>query len=334
MCGIRDDRRVLLCRGDARSKLCQPPLNRVSTIQLARACSTGVGGLRSEGLSARHRDAGILNQSRDELGEFMIGIGANKFHHGTTFLAALETSLGAFKWAADTEGLGKINAKFEMAAIEPEMDAVVETLNQIGLQDCALELTRAKNALRRHLAGQLDDPRPLFDSYRRRVHDALKKVTFLAVSETERNMIQPAVPLFGLDVDKAFPSAAEDIAEAAKALTFTLFTAAVFHCMRCSEAALRCLATALGVIHQNQNWGTIIQDVEFAISSMNATSHGKDWKQLRQFYSEAATHFRMLKDAWRNYVMHSHVTYTSQQALDIYNATRSLMQQVSTKLHE
>jgi hypothetical protein len=277
---------------------------------------------------------GSAYHSSETEGELVIGISANKFHHGTTFLAALETSLSAFKWAADTEGQGKINAKFEMEVIEPEMDAVVETLNQIGLQDCALELTRAKNVLRRHLAGQPDDPRPLFDSYRRRVHDALKQVTFLAVSDAERGMILPATPLFGTDVDKAFPSAAVDIAEAAKALTFTLFTASVFHCMRASEATLRCLATALGVSHQNQNWGTIIQDVERAISSMNTTTHGQNWKELRQFYAEAATHFRMLKDAWRNYVMHSHITYTGQQALDIFNATRALMQHVCMKLHE
>lgn len=264
----------------------------------------------------------------------MIGINANKFHYGTTFLAALETSLGTLKWLSDTDGQGKINAKFEMTAIEPEIDALIQTLNQIGLQDCALELTRAKNALRRHLAGEPDDPRHLFDSYRRRLHDALKKMTFLAVSEAERSMIQPASPIFGPDVDKAFPSASIDIAEAAKAFTFTLFTASVFHCMRASEAALRCLAVALSVQHQNQNWGNILQDVERAINSMNSTTHGQNWKELRQFYAEAATHFRMLKDAWRNYVMHSHVTYTAQQAVDIFNATRALMQHLATKLHE
>lgn len=74
----------------------------------------------------------------------MIGINANKFHHGTTFLAVLETSLGTLKWVSDTDGQGKINAKFEMAAIEPEIDTLIQTLNQMGLQDCALELTRAR----------------------------------------------------------------------------------------------------------------------------------------------------------------------------------------------
>lgn len=264
----------------------------------------------------------------------MIGIRANRFHYGVTFLAALETSLSAFKWAADTEGKGAINAKFDMSAIEPEMDGVIATLNEIGLQDCGLELTRAKHTLRRHLAGQADDPRPFFDSYRRRVHDALKEVTFLVVSEAERNLIQPDVPLFGTDVERAFPSASMDITEGAKALAFGLFTAAVFHCMRASEAALRSLAATLDVSHLNQNWGAIIQNIEGAINSMSMTTHGQNWKELRQFYSEAATHFRMLKDAWRNYVMHSHVTYTAQQARDIFNATRALMQHLSTRLHE
>ena len=280
------------------------------------------------------RQLSFLYPAGETCGTNVIGISANRFHYGTTFLAALETSLSAFKWAADTEGQGTIDAKFDMAVIEPEIEAVVETLKQLGLEDCALELTRTKNALRRHLAGEPDDPRPLFDSYRRRLHDALKKVTFIAVSEEERKLIQPDSPIFGTDVDSAFPSAAVDIAEAAKALTLTLFTASVFHCMRASEVALRCLATALGVSHQNHNWGTIIQDIERAIRSMNTATHGQNWRELRQFYSETATHFHMLKDAWRNYVMHSHVTYTGQQAVDIFNATRALMQHVSTRLHE
>jgi len=264
----------------------------------------------------------------------VIGINANQFHNGTTFLAAVETTLSTLKWAAETEGKGQMKATYHMAVLEPEIDRVVKTLSEMGLADCALELTRAKNQLRAYLDGKSEDPRHLFDSYRRRVHDALKNVTFLVLSETDREMIQPAVPIFGADVHAAFPSAAADIADAAKALTFKLFTASVFHCMRASEVALRSLADALSVSHANQTWEKIIQNIEKAIETISEKSHGPGWRESRQFYSESAAHFRFLKNAWRNNVMHSQVTYTAQEAKDIFNATRAWMQHLAGGLRK
>jgi hypothetical protein len=59
---------------------------------------------------------------------------------------------------------------------------------------------------------------------------------------------------------------------------------------------------------------------------MNA-SFGPDWKEQQRFYSQAATHFMFLKDAWRNHVMHIRdVPYDEGIALSVFGHVREFMQ--------
>jgi myo-inositol catabolism protein IolC len=106
------------------------------------------------------------------------------------------------------------------------------------------------------------------------------------------------------------------------------------HLMRVLELGLHSLADQLGVSFQNANWQNIIDQIEKHIRTMSSATHGTNRKSDQQFYSEAAAHFRVLKDAWRNHSMHIHERYGEEKAEAIFNSVRAFMQHLATKLCE
>jgi hypothetical protein len=139
---------------------------------------------------------------------------------------------------------------------------------------------------------------------------------------------------FGDEVGKSFPSASPEIEEVGKCLACSRHSAAVFHLMRTLEVGLRCLAKKFEVDFEHKNWQNILDQVDKKIGEISAQTHGALWKAEQQFYSEASAHFRVLKNAWRNYAMHLHERYSEDRALDIYNAVRSFMRSLAGGLHE
>ena len=142
-------------------------------------------------------------------------------------------------------------------------------------------------------------------------------------------------PLFGDHVDEAFPSAQYDISEAGRCLAFRRQTACVVHLMRALEFGLSNLATTLGMNLTNKNWDTIINDIEKEVRSRNKGSHGEKWKNEDEpFFSEAAAHFRLIKNAWRNHAAHARTKYTDEEAKEIYESVRAFMRHLSQRLSE
>ncbi len=140
--------------------------------------------------------------------------------------------------------------------------------------------------------------------------------------------------LFGPEVTKAFPSATDDIRNAGTCFALEQWDASVFHLMRVLERGLRVMAIKFTVSFQNATWNTIIQDIETSIGGINP-SFGADWREQRTFYSEAARHFRFLKDAWRNHIMHLGDAYDEGRALSVLTHVHELMQTLAKGgLHE
>lgn len=140
--------------------------------------------------------------------------------------------------------------------------------------------------------------------------------------------------LFGQDVEDCFPSASPEISEAGKCFALARYSAAVYHLMRCLEVGLNCLAANFKIPFENQNWQNILDQIEKAVNAMTPASHGPTWKADQHFYSEAATYFRLFKNAWRNYAMHLHERYDEERAQSIYDNVRSFMRHLATKLYE
>ena len=139
--------------------------------------------------------------------------------------------------------------------------------------------------------------------------------------------------LFGQSIFDAFPSIEPDLGEAAKCFALGRYTAAVFHGMRSLEAGLGALCKELGIDTQ-ENWNKALNLIEAEIRSRSKATHGDDWKLDEQFFAEAATHFRFLKNAWRNHTMHLKEHYSEERALTVLSSVAGFMQHLSGRLAE
>jgi len=142
---------------------------------------------------------------------------------------------------------------------------------------------------------------------------------------------------FGDKVAQSFPSAAFDIHNAAIAMVTTQFTASVFHLMRALEIGLTILGKEFGVSLAHTNWAPAIDQLESKIREMRKDPDWKalpDCKEQQEFYAQAASHFAILKDAWRNFTMHGRGQYTEDEAERIFENVKGFMQQLAERLHE
>jgi hypothetical protein len=138
-------------------------------------------------------------------------------------------------------------------------------------------------------------------------------------------------------VSRAFPSATYDTNEAAWSLATLRSTAAVFHLMRVLEIALGVLGKVFGVSLLHTNWAPALDQIEARIREMHKDPVWKalpDCKEQQEFYAQAASHFGVLKDAWRNYTMHVRAKYTEEEAEQIFANVKSFMQKLAERLCE
>ena len=168
-----------------------------------------------------------------------------------------------------------------------------------------------------------------------RVTEDLDSEMFLAIPADRISYYEQKEPLFGAEVANSFPSAAYDIAEAGKCYALHRSTASVFHLMRVLEIGLTVFADRFGVPSSHTNWQNIIEGIEKAVRNLASESpRPVDWKEQQEFYSQAASHFMTLKDAWRNYTMHKRGKFTEDEVETILPNVRALMQKLATRLHE
>jgi hypothetical protein len=142
---------------------------------------------------------------------------------------------------------------------------------------------------------------------------------------------------FSEEVFKAFPSVSYDTNEAAWSLATSRSTAAVFHLMRILELGLGALGKEFGVSLAHTNWAPAIEQIESKIREMHKDAKWKsmpDCKEQQQFYADVASHFGILKDAWRNHTMHIRAKYTEDEAELIFANVRAFMQKLASRLSE
>ena len=143
--------------------------------------------------------------------------------------------------------------------------------------------------------------------------------------------------LFGNEVANKFPSAYFDIGNAGICLATASSTASVFHLMRVLELGLTALGKVFNVSLAHTNWEPAIDEIVSKIKNMRHDPLWKavpDYKEQQEFFSQAASHFFVLKDAWRNYTMHSRAKYTEAEAESIYENVKSFMQKLATRIGE
>lgn len=136
---------------------------------------------------------------------------------------------------------------------------------------------------------------------------------------------------FGDKVEAAFPSSEPEILEAGKCRALGRWTACVMHLMRALEPSLLALQSAVAVDVPKEQWDQIINQIEAKIREIKKSSHGG---ADEQWYSEAASHFRLIKNAWRNHAQHLHERYDEERAVAIYDSVRAFMRHLASRLAE
>jgi len=142
---------------------------------------------------------------------------------------------------------------------------------------------------------------------------------FLALTEDEYALLEPAASLFGTRVEDKLPQVSEDIAEAGKCLGLRRPTASVFHLMRVMEVGVQKFGEKLGVTLADEKvWQVILDQINVHIKTLGKGQKAKD-------YAAIAAYLYHVKLAWRNETMHPKATYTPEEADNIFRAVRSFM---------
>jgi len=145
--------------------------------------------------------------------------------------------------------------------------------------------------------------------------------------------------MFGMEVSRVFPFAAEDIREAGNCISIGSGAATVFHLMRAVEYALRKLAQKLRVrlTHKGAtlplefaDWNCVITGINNRIAKARALSPGPKKQQQLAMYSDAADHCLYMKDIWRNSISHARKPYSATEALGVLERVTAFMNSVAS----
>lgn len=165
------------------------------------------------------------------------------------------------------------------------------------------------------------------------VGDELRSKTFFTLSPIAVETFGKPEMRFGESVLNAFPSVEYDVREAGRCFALDRHTAVVFHCMRVMEVGLEATAAELG-LDIASNWNNALNQIEKEIRNRSIASNGPSWKNDEVFFSEAVTHFRVVKNAWRNHTMHKREVFDEERARSILQSTADFMRHLATRLSE
>lgn len=211
----------------------------------------------------------------------------------------------------------------------------VETLaDPLGLRTVSRQVARTKDCLERSDCdyGALKEK---VSELRLRIQDELEGRHFLWVEKSD--FYRASREKFGEKVESKFPSTKVEIEEAGKCLALERNTACVFHLMRVMELGLRALGRSLKDPNldpkRNPSWERILNRCDEQLRKP-IRDRSPEWRKDHHFFSEATANLRAVKDAWRNPTMHVEIHYDSGQAEDVFNAVKSFMRHLATKLSE
>lgn len=167
-----------------------------------------------------------------------------------------------------------------------------------------------------------------------RIRDDCEGRLYFQIDPTQAAFLKDDAQHFGADVERIFPSAVEDIAEAGACLAFGRTTASVFHLMRAAESAVFAIAKRLQVRRLDKNrsplsWGQLLPSIGTKIQQMKPGKRKDGWLKIHVL-------LHAVNRAWRVEVSHGgsdlrpKKTYTFEEAQRAFDATKALMQELIT----
>jgi hypothetical protein len=161
-------------------------------------------------------------------------------------------------------------------------------------------------------------------------HTMARELAGLVYLEIPANQVHfwNAVNPFGDAVIAMFPETRDDIEEASKCLALDRGTACVFHLMCAIDLGLQRFAKKLKANYDPKwDWNKILEEIKAKIDLMK--SKRKTQLQVKEKYLGAYTHLHGIRAAWRNPTMHSRRQYKPDEALEVFNASKAFMRQLS-----
>jgi hypothetical protein len=185
----------------------------------------------------------------------MLRHNAAHFMHVTTFLSSSVTAYAVAR-------LNGQNVTMKFEAYAEEIDSILPAVEALQLSNSYKSLVRLRAAFEETISGAHTHPLDArFNDFKDRLQDELGETYFLALAPHQVTLWGSDNPPFGDGVAAAFPSASDDLFEAAKCLAVERGTACVMHLMRASEAPLKALAATLSVGTQS-DWGSYIREID------------------------------------------------------------------------
>ena len=268
------------------------------------------------------------------LREIVMEYGENEIHLGP--FGNVYYALGVLDIAAMSQQQGMSIGQRDQIQMQVILDVYIPEMKRLGLRVSA---THAESVVK-ILEGK-DSTLPMGSLHdyitmlRTALATELDATAFLPVSQTEAPYYRE--PLGGIteEAQDRFSSTLDDLREASKCYALGRCTGSVFHCMRAVEVGLVALGEHLKVpAAKNKNWQELLNEINKAIKQVSEQTHGAGWRDERQWYSEVSAHLQVIKDAWRNDVMHVHRSYNQARSREILNSTRAFMCQIATRLKE
>lgn len=131
----------------------------------------------------------------------------------------------------------------------------------------------------------------------------------------------------------SFPDAKHDAREAGNCISYGLFTAAVYHLMRCAEFGLVSVARSVNVDEEKlaQGWDKCIAGIGSAIKAIESTKPTPDWKDQTKRLSDLCSWFTTIRTGWRNPVSHIPRVYSENVAIAMFSAIGTIFDQLHSQ---
>ena len=159
-----------------------------------------------------------------------------------------------------------------------------------------------------------------------RVMDELRNHFYFPVTAANAQLYENPMP-YGETVYEAFPSARDDLVDAARCLIFSQPTAAAFHLMRVLEVALKCFAKKLKIDY-GSSWDAYFRAIE---GKLNRPYKDKTRPELKAEPEQRAIlgDLMAVKLAWRNPTMHIERRYADHEALQVFVTASMLLERMA-----
>ena len=168
------------------------------------------------------------------------------------------------------------------------------------------------------------------EALKTRIQDEYEDVLLLWIEEKDYYQKDD---LFGAEVGERFKGAAFDIKEAGTCYSVGRYTACVFHLMRVAEFGLKTIGKRVGFVDDRPVWEAVLNFINAELRR-DRDKMSELFKGDLEFIGGISAHMHAVNLAWRRRVAHVERTYTQEEAKQIFDATKSLMQHLAKKLSE